>query len=139
MSKALYREFVLRGPSDAQQCVGFMKENAGPAAERGKPLRVVVTAEDRLRTLEQNARYWGRAVLGTIADQASVDGRQFDADTWHEHLAEKFCPRVEYRLPDGRLFNRRKSTSELTVREFSDYVTSVEVYAATELGVEFDG
>jgi hypothetical protein len=136
--RALYREFVLRGPTDAHQCVGFMKENAGPAAERGKPLRVVVTAEDRTRTVEQNARYWGRAVLGTIADQVSIGGRQFDAETWHENLAEKFCPRIEFTKLDGTIVSRRKSTSEMGVKEFSEYVERVEIYAATELGVEFD-
>jgi len=138
MSRAIYREFVLRSPTDAQQCVGFMKENAGSAVERGKPLRVVVTAEDRKRTPEQNARYWGRAVLGTIADQAWIGGRQFDSETWHENLAEMFCPRVEFTRTDGTIGSRRKSTSEMGVREFSEYVERVEIYAATELGVEFD-
>lgn len=138
MSRAIYMEFVLRGPSDAQQCVGFMKENAGAAVERGKPLRVVVTAEDRTRTPEQNARYWGRAVLGTIAEQVWIEGQQFDSETWHENLAEKFCPRIEYRRTDGTIGSRRKSTSEMGVKEFSEYVQQVEMYAATELAVEFD-
>lgn len=136
MTRALYREFTLNGPTDAQQCVGFMKQFAGPAVERGKPLRVVITAEDRKRTLEQNAHYWGH-VLTTIAETVWIDGKQFSTDVWHEQLAEMFCPRIEITLPNGKLFTRRKSTSEMGVGEFSEYVQKVQVYAASELGAEF--
>ncbi|MDR5813338.1 recombination protein NinB [Caballeronia sp. LZ033] len=134
----LYREFVITGPSVWRAAVEFIRENAKAFIERGAPIRMILTTEDRKRTPEQNARYWSGAVLGAIAQQVWIDSQQFSEDTWHEHLAEQFCPRVEVVLPDGRLFSRRKSTSEMTVKEFSDYVQRVEVHAASELGVEFD-
>jgi hypothetical protein len=134
----LYKEFVLSGPAVWQLVKELIREHAKAFIDRGTPLRLVITTEERRRTKEQNARYWSDAVLGAIAAQAWIDGRQYNEETWHEALAERFCPRVEFTLPDGQIFSRRKSTSEMTVKEFSEFVQHVEVYAATQLGVEFD-
>jgi hypothetical protein len=134
----LYKEFVLSGPAVWALVVEFVRQYAKACIEKGSPLRIIFTTEERRRTKEQNARYWSGAVLGAIASQAWIEGRQFDEETWHEALAEKYCPRVEFTLPDGQIFSRRKSTSEMTVKEFSEFVQKVEVYAATQLGVEFD-
>nr|WKF58802.1 hypothetical protein HUO10_003303 [Paraburkholderia busanensis] len=138
MSARLYKEFTLNGPAVWQLLKELVREHARAYIEKGTPLRIVVTSEERRRTKEQNARYWSRAVLGTIAEQAWVEGAQFSEEVWHETLAEMFCPRVEFVLPDGQIFSRRKSTSEMSVQEFSDYVQRVEVYASTQLCVEFD-
>lgn len=138
MSAAIYKEFTLRTPAVWQAVVAFIKANAQACADKDKPLRLIVTAEDRKRNEEQNRRYWGY-VLRTIAEQAWVDGRQFDKDTWHEYFARMFGVCDEVVLPDGEIIQRRKSTTQMTVGEFADYMTRVEVYAAQELGVQFDG
>lgn len=85
------------------------------------------------RTGQQNRRYWGKGVLAQIAEQATVDGKQFSAESWHELFKRKFIGVIE--LPDGSV--RGMSSTELTTAQFCDFSDAVEAYAATELGVTF--
>ncbi len=93
-----------------------------------------VTIKPKTRTLEQNARYWGRGVLAQIAEKAVVGGRRFSAEAWHEQFKRQFIGIDE--LPSGQVIG--KSSTKLTVKQFTDFVDQVEAYAATELGVQFD-
>ncbi|WP_272970662.1 recombination protein NinB [Comamonas terrigena] len=95
--------------------------------------RWVLTVARRRRTKAQNRRYWGNGVLAQIAQQAVVNGRQFDAETWHELLKRKFIGVVE--LPDGSVVGA--SSKRLSTAEFAEFCTQVEAYAASELGVTF--
>jgi hypothetical protein len=137
LSARLYHEFVLSGDTAWKQFVSLMKANAKACIERGTPIRLIVTTEERRRTPEANAFYWG-VVLREISEQAWVNGNQFTADTWHEYYAEQYCPRVEVTLPSGEIFSRRKSTSDMTQKEFADYMTRVQANAASEHAVEFE-
>lgn len=87
----------------------------------------------RKRTLPQNRRYWGGGVLAQITAQAVVNGRMYEAEVWHEQFKRMFIGVIE--LPDGTVVG--KSSTGLTTKEFSDFCTQVEAYAATELGVRF--
>lgn len=136
MSAALYREFALRSPSVWSALVAFVKANYQAIHEKGGTLRVIVTEDERKRNVEQNRRYWGY-LLKTIAEQAWVDGRQFDKDVWHEFFARKFGVCEDVTLPDGEIIVRRKSTTQMNIGEFSDYMQQIEVYAASELGIEW--
>ena len=136
MSAHLYREFVISGESVWKSFVALVREHAKSYVERGTPIRLIVTTEERRRTVEANAHYWGY-VLRTIADQAWVNGQKFSSDTWHEYYANLYCPKTEVVLPTGEIFSRRKSTSEMGQKEFSEYVTRVQSNAAQEHGVEF--
>lgn len=135
---ALYREFTLKTPGIWPSVLAFIKANAAACAEKGTPIRLIVTSEERRRTKEQNAYYFG-VVLRDIAEQAWVDGEQFGTAAWHEHFAEQFAPREELRLPSGRLVTHRKSTKDFTVAEFGEYLTKVQASAANDFGVAFDG
>lgn len=137
MSAALYREFVIRNGSIWSSVVAFVRANAKVFADRGEPLRVIVTAEERQRNAAQNRLYWG-AILRSIAEQAWVDGRQFDKDAWHEYFARLYGVSDEMTLPDGEIILRRKSTSQMSVGEFSTYLNQIQAYAANTLGVEFE-
>lgn len=95
--------------------------------------RWVLTVARRKRTKAQNRRYWGNGVLAQIAQQAVVNGKQYDAETWHELLKRMFIGVVE--LPDGSVVGA--SSKSLTTAEFSEFCTRVEAYAASELGVTF--
>lgn len=132
----LYREFHLRGPEVWEVFTAFVKANAKAMADAGKPLRLIVTTSDSKRNNEQNKRYWGYVLKG-IAEQAWVNGQQFNTDVWHEYFARKFGVCQDVTLPDGEIISRRKSTTEMTVGEFTEYMGDVESYAATELGVRF--
>lgn len=134
---ALYREFPLHGAGSWNALVAFVKANARACLDRGRPLRVIVTADERKRNGEQNRRYWG-LLLKTIAEQAWVEGRQFDKDTWHEYLARRFGVCDEVTLPGGEVVVRRKSTTQMNVGEFTAYMAEVEAFAVLELGVAFE-
>ncbi|WP_250439345.1 recombination protein NinB [Delftia tsuruhatensis] len=95
--------------------------------------RWVLTVTRRKRTKAQNRRYWGGGVLAQVAAQAVVNGKQYDAETWHEMFKRLFIGVVE--LPNGEVVG--KSSADLTTAEFSEFCTRVEAYAATELGVTF--
>ena len=95
--------------------------------------RWVLTVSLRKRTKAQNRRYWGNGVLKQIADQATVNGRLYSAETWHELAKRKFIGVIE--LPNGEVVGQ--SSTELTTDEFSRFCDQVEAWAATELGVTF--
>ncbi len=135
---ALYREFTLKSAGIWPTVLAFIKANAAACAEKGTPIRLIVTAEERRRTSESNRYYWG-VVLRDISEQAWVEGRQYDKDTWHEYFADLYGVKAEKQLPDGRLILVRKSTSDYTIGEFSEYLTKVQAHAANDFGVTFDG
>ncbi|WP_186158964.1 recombination protein NinB [Burkholderia gladioli] len=137
MTAALYREFVIRNGSIWSNVVAFVRANAKVFADRGEPLRVIVTAEERKRNSEQNRFYFG-VVLRDISAQAWVDGQQFGKAAWHEYFATQYGVMEEMRLPFGEIVLRRKSTTDMTVGEFSTYMNQIQAYAANTLGVEFD-
>ena len=134
---AIYREFPLRAPSAWTALVAFIKANAQACLDRGHTLRVIVTEDEKKRNSEQNRRYWGY-ILKTISDQAWVNGRQFDKDVWHEWFARKFGVCEDITLPNGEIIVRRKSTTDMTIGEFSEYMNLVESDATHDLGVIFE-
>lgn len=95
--------------------------------------RWVLTVGLRKRTKAQNRRYWGRGVLAQVAQQATVNGRLFAAEVWHEQFKRQFIGVIE--LPNGEVVGR--SSADLTTEEFSVFCDQVEAFAAAELGVTF--
>jgi len=95
--------------------------------------RWVLTISKRKRTKPQNRRYWGKGVLAQIAEQATVNGKLFAAETWHEQFKRQFIGVIE--LPNGEVIGM--SSTGLSTSEFCEFCTQVEAYAATELGVVF--
>jgi hypothetical protein len=125
----LYREFRCN-PTVWPMFIAFIKANKDQA------LRLIVTADEQKRNAEQNRYYFG-VVMRAIAEQAWVNGRQFSKDVWHEHFARKHGVMEEMTLPTGEIIVRRKSTTEMSVGEFSNYTNLVMADAAQEFGVEF--
>ena len=95
--------------------------------------RWVLTVSLRKRTKAQNRRYWGRGVLAQIAEQATVGGRLFSAEVWHEQFKRQFIGFDE--LPNGQIVGR--SSAGLSTAAFSDFCAQVEAHAVSELGVTF--
>jgi hypothetical protein len=95
--------------------------------------RLVLTCKLRLRTSKQNKRYWGRGVLAQVAEQATVNGRLFSADVWHEQFKRQFIGVDE--LPNGQVIG--KSSTGLTTAEFCEFCDQVEAWACSELSVVF--
>jgi len=103
----------------------------GQWLKSGKQL--VLTCKLRKRTAAQNRRYWGRGVLAQIAEQATVGGRLYSAEIWHEQFKRMFIGVEE--LPSGEVIG--KSSTSLSTAEFCEFSDLVEAHAAVELGVRF--
>jgi hypothetical protein len=95
--------------------------------------RWVLTVGKRKRTAPQNRRYWSKGVLAQVAQQATVNGRLFDAEVWHEQFKRQFIGVME--LPNGQVIGM--SSAKLSTEEFSAFCDQVEAYAASDLGVTF--
>lgn len=125
------RTFILREDKNAQALWAFLKSNWKAMAASGTPLRIDIAPERTKRSIQQNARYW--AILKEISEQAWVNGRQYSPEIFHEYLKSELLGVDE--LPNGKTVG--KSTQKLSVEEFGEYMTAVEAFAATELGVQF--
>lgn len=128
------RMFVLRELAHFTQLMAFLSSHWQLFAREGKFLAVTVTLFKDKRTLAQNRRYFGPAVLGAIAQQAVVDGRRYDKASWHEFFKREFIGLID--LPFGG--TRAMSSTDLDVEEFGIFMQEVEAYAAQELGVIFE-
>lgn len=110
------------------------------------PLEIVIDERRPTRRLSQQA-YLFAGPLKDIAEQAWVDGKQFDITTWAEFLKRELLPEefdpeyckdsyVKWRYdPSG---NRilTGSTTELTVKGMANYITGVLAFGGN-LGVQF--
>jgi hypothetical protein len=133
---SLYREFVLRGPTIWQAFVAFVRVNAKACNDRGRPLRVIVTEDERKRTVEQN-RFFHGPVLDAITDQAWWEGRQYPKEFWKEYFRRRYLLKDEYQTPDGEIVQVYWSTADLNVGQMTEFLNKVQSEAATQWGVEF--
>jgi hypothetical protein len=81
----------------------------------------------RKRTTDANARYW--LLLHKISDEYRPDGQQFSAKTWHLQCRKHWLGCDDATLPTGETMSIPRSTADLSVDEFSDYMTAVEAWA----------
>lgn len=133
----LYREFLLHSPPAARLLNAFLKQNAGAAAERGKPLRVIVVEEERKRTGEQNRLFHG-PVLDAVSEQAWWGGKRYPKEFWKEYFRRRFLLKDEYTTPTGEVVQTYWSTADLSVAKFSEFINKVQAEAASEWGVQFE-
>lgn len=133
----LYREFVLTRPEIWRSLVALIAGNARTYLERGKPLRVIVTEEERRRTLDQN-RFFHGPVLDTIAEQAWWEGRRFPKEFWKEYFRRRYLLKDEYETPDGEVIQTYWSTADLNVGQMTEFLQKVQAEAASEWGVMFE-
>ena len=136
MTDKITKDYSLTNALRWQAAQAFVNGNWEAFLAAGNPLRVIVTTEAEKRRDAQNKHYWA-GVITQIADQAMVAGKKFTKLVWHEYYADLFAPMVEIIMPYGEIVTRRKSTTEMLVKEFSDYTATVESDAATEHGVMF--
>jgi len=133
-----------------QQVAGLIGLIGNLPVDAANPLEVVIREEKKKRTLDQQALMWA-GPLRDIAAQAWIDGQQFAAEVWHEHLKREFLPDERKALHDSSHVKDgyRKwattpvgdialigSTTQLTVRGMAEYLEQVYAYGAG-LGVQF--
>lgn len=107
------------------------------------PIQVDIGEKVKKRGLDQNAYYWKR--MSEISEQAFSNGRQYQADIWHEYCKRHVMPdQVETKngdisskwieMPDGLVVVI--STAELSKKQFAQYTEMCEAFGAS-LGVMF--
>jgi len=101
------------------------------AAKAGVPMVVSIKTHRDKRSAEQNRRYW--AVLGIISDLGSWVGPKFSRDQWHIFFKDKFLPKTDG--PMGTTIPG--STQDLDIKQMTDYMTEVEVWAGETLQIDF--
>lgn len=95
------------------------------AALRGQEVQVALERRQRLRSLRENAYYWG-VVLPVLCEWSG-----YTAEEMHDALKEKFLGKCDKRT---KLW-KTKSTAELTTAEFEDYVSEIRQWASEEHGL----
>jgi hypothetical protein len=136
------RSFVLRTPEDAAEMIATLKATAGPAAQAGKPLLVTIAQRVESRSQRSN-RYMWAAVLQPAAEQLTLNGHKFSAETLHEYFKRQHLPEVTANgrqkwtiLPSGERI-LAIGTSDLDAKEFAEYIEKCQAEAAGEWGVVF--
>jgi hypothetical protein len=125
----LYRNFVLRDDAVWERAKAFIEAN-----RKAVLLSVSVSEASKPRTRDQND--YARALVREVASNAWVNGRQFSADAWWEFFAREFGPCDEVELPNGEVVKRRRSTTEMSAKAFSEFIDAIRDYAANTLGLE---
>lgn len=89
---------------------------------------------EKLRSLEQLAAYW--AMLDEIVDAGLQDenGDPFDRDRLHRLLKRKFLGKFIRVLPNGDTEELEATTTRLTRKEFSDYMSRCQAWLAEVMG-----
>lgn len=138
------RKILLVGEEQRERAIAALR-NA--PIDPARALEFVLREEVKARKPDQNSLMWA-GPMKDIAEQGYVNGRTYSAKVWHEHFKEMYLPedfdpalcKEKYRKWDFKPSGERVlvgSTTELTVRGFALYLTQVEAYAASELGVVF--
>ena len=120
--------FILRDATVAEAAKAFISLNWASMA-KDAPMVLEISAEGQKRSNSANRRYW--ALLGQIAEQAWVEGRQYGAEAWDRYFAGRLLGFIE--LPDQG--ETQWSPAKLNSNAFSAYVDRVEAIAQAELGV----
>lgn len=69
-------------------------------------------------------------MLHLIAEKIKPQGQQYSAEVWHSYFKQRYIGADDVRLPNGKTLVIPKSSADLDVAEFNEYMTQVEVWAA---------
>lgn len=86
------------------------------------------------RSLQQNKYYWG-CVLPEIQHELKRLGNDFDIETIHEFLKQKFNSEKVVVEATGELIEMGKKTSQLNKEEFGIYLDRIILWAAQTLEI----
>jgi len=88
------------------------------------PFEIVVQPLRHKRSLAQNRLYW--KWLTVIAQQMKVDGQSFSKEEWNHLCGMKFIGIKTISIGDKEFPMPLKSTKDLKVNEFAEYLTQIE-------------
>lgn len=108
----------------------------------GKKVRIRCQEAKDTRSIRQNAFLWA-GVYSEISLQARICGERWVAEAYHELFKRMFLGYRYERAPGvagvsgDRAIRVLRSTTELSVKQMSEYLEKVLAYGATDLGVTF--
>lgn len=126
-------KFRLAGLDDWRRFAAHVK--GLPWVRDGKAVRYLITVEEMrpTRNQAQNAYMW--AMLNDISKQsADLLGRHYSAEVLHEYCKARFLG-LDVVSINGDSRPSVRTTTKLSVREFSDYCDAIAAWAVSELGV----
>ena len=80
------------------------------------------------RSTQANRLYW--LLLHETAERVKPGGQSYGAEVWHTWAKSRFLGCDDVTLPSGKTMTIPKSSADLDVSEFADYVDKVEDWAA---------
>lgn len=139
MSEAL--DVIVRTREGAHRVVKLAYEKAQVLIADGKEVRIRAEEAEDERSLQQNRFMWG-VVLKEIAEQASIDGKRWTAEAWHEFGKRTFLGyEIKRIVIAGRkrkaVSRQLRSTTKQSVKRMSKYLDELMAFAVTDLGVRF--
>jgi hypothetical protein len=132
------RSFILRDSKVEDALHAFIRMNAKSMYESKHPMEVVCREFKPKASDPQRALIW--IINEQIAQQAWIGGRQFDAETWHEHCKREMLPDEcasgvkKWRVTPTGDRELNMSTEHLDREEKTAYIDALLAYAAS-LGV----
>ena len=85
------------------------------------------------RSSPQNRYYWG-AMLPIVKEGLKGVGIEMSKEQTHEMLKYRFLKR-EFITTDGDILQSIGSTTELSTKEFNEYIESIQIWSAEYLNV----
>src|SRR3990172_2004590 len=80
------RVIILIGPAVASNAIMVIRNLPVDGS-----MEIAIRPRKKLRTNQQNHLWWGYR-LKEISEQVWVNGKQFSADVWHEHMKREYLP-----------------------------------------------
>ena len=125
------RTYILRDSKIRDRCLEHIQGGWVAAAKEGFPLQVEIGREKHKRSLQALRYYW--AMLNQASDQIWIEGKAYSSAVYHELAKRRFLGCID--LPGGGLV--ALSSSDLSPKEFAEFVENTEAWLATEFGVTF--
>jgi hypothetical protein len=100
-----------------------------------RPDRCPACGRRHRRSNPANSRYW--LLLHAIADKVKPGGISYSPETWHTYCKSRWIGCDDTLMPNGKTLSIPKSSANLDVTEFNDYMAKVEAWAM-ERGVWLD-
>lgn len=117
---SLSKTYIIRSQLIADNACKAILSNWERMEADHKPMCVEIKRTSR--SLEQNKRYW--AILSAFSKAVKIGGRHYAPETLHEYFKREFIGITA--LPNG--MPMAKSSAELTVDQFGEYMTQVEAW-----------
>jgi hypothetical protein len=124
------KTFTLSSEAEANALWEELRRTWRVAAEASRPLTVVLHEYDEPRTDAQNRMFW--RLMRFISKYARVHGGHFSPEAWAEHYKRSLLGTTVG--PKGKEIPI--PTHDLSVREYSLFLSNIEAHAHDELGLD---